>query len=134
MQTACTPDFLTRVQPGEHLLLVADEVHRIGSPAHRSILTLDAGGRLGLSATPERYGDPEGTAALFFFGQVLAPEFTLADAIASERLVPYDYFVHPVGLTQGEQNSWNDLTNRIRMEYARLPTDKGSSYSPTTSS
>ena len=36
-----------------------------GSPARRNILKINAGERLGLSATPIRYGDPEGTAAIF---------------------------------------------------------------------
>src|SRR5439155_23331625 len=72
MQSASTPRFIAGVVGGEHLLIVADEVHRIGSRRHRQILTLPSGGRLGLSATPERFGDPLGTAAIFdYFGPVL---------------------------------------------------------------
>lgn len=114
MQTACTDAFLEHVDVGEHLLVVADEVHRVGSPIHRRILGLEAGARLGLSATPERFGDSEGTAAIrHYFGADLSPEFGLRDAIAAGRLCPYEYFVHPVELSESEQEEWLELTTRI---------------------
>ena len=124
MQTASTERFLHNVLSGNHLLLVADEVHRIGSHQHRSILNLQSGGRLGLSATPERYGDVEGTRAIFdYFGSVLLPEFGIPDAIKCGRLVPYDYQFHLVALNRDEQRRWDELTERIRTSYARLPDD-----------
>lgn len=124
MQSGCTPRFLERVVDGDHLLVVADEVHRIGSPRRRSILCLRAGARLGLGATPERYGDPEGTAAILdYFGPILEPEFGIPDAILAGRLVPYDYYVHMVSLTEAEQERWDVMTTRIQRTYARLPED-----------
>jgi superfamily II DNA or RNA helicase len=128
LQTASTESFATRLQEGPHLLLVVDEVHRVGSPVFRRILEIRAGGRLGLSATPDRYGDPEGTSLIkTYFGQILQPEFTIADALKAGRLVPYDYFVHAVSLTDSEQVSWDKATTVIRQEYAKLPeTDSGS--------
>ena len=69
MQTASMDGFREAVIDGDHLLLVADEVHHIGSPQHARIMKFDAGTRLGLSATPVRYGDPEGTGRIFdYFG------------------------------------------------------------------
>jgi superfamily II DNA or RNA helicase len=122
MATAATDTFRRGVRQGEHLLMVADEVHHVGSPGNRVILGLQAGGRLGLSATPERYGDPAGTASLFgYFGPLLEPPFGIPEAIVGGRLVPYDYFVHQVCLTVAEQEEWDRLTERIRQEYARLP-------------
>lgn len=126
MPTAATDEFLNRVRGGDHLLVVADEVHRIGSPMNRRILALDAGGRLGLSATPERANDPEGTAAIkAYFGDRLPPPFGLKEAIAAGRLVPYDYFVHQVTLLPDEQERWEELSDRIAEAYARLPEDAG---------
>ena len=82
MQTASTPDFLANIVAGPHLLLVADEVHQIGSGQHSKIMNVDAGKRLGLSATPKRFGDPDGTARIFkYFGEVVPPPITLNDAI-----------------------------------------------------
>jgi superfamily II DNA or RNA helicase len=122
MSTASSAEFVGRVVEGRHLLVVVDEVHRVGSTHHKQLLSLDAGGRLGMSATPERFGDPEGTRAIFdYFGDVLQPEFTLVDAIRAGRLVPYDYQVHVVPLLPDEQRRWVELSERISAEYARLP-------------
>ena len=69
--------------------------------------------RLGLSATPIRQYDEEGTEALFgFFGPVIF-RFTLEEAIG-HCLVEYDYYVHPVYLTQSEMDEWFDLTGKIK--------------------
>lgn len=122
VQTAATDDFLRLVRGGRHLLLVADEVHRLGASTFQEIFILDAAGRLGLSATPERFGDPDGTNAIFsYFGPIVEPIITLRDAIAAGRLVPYDYFIHSVSLTPEEQQEWDELTQSIRRAYAQLP-------------
>ena len=124
MQSGSSNRFLENIVGGEHLLVVADEVHRVGSPIFRRILSLQSGACLGLSATPQRYGDPEGTHEIFnYFGQILEPEFGIPDAILAGRLVPYDYHVHRVSLTEVEQEQWDELTRRIQQVYARLPED-----------
>ena len=131
MQTAANPEFSRRVQGGGHLLVVADEVHRTGSPHHRAVFALDAGARLGLSATPHRYGDPEGTQALLnYFGGVVPPPFTLADAVAAGRLVPYHYHPHTVSLTPEEQEAWLDLTLQIRKAAAIEGGGDGEDHGP----
>lgn len=115
MASAASDEFLSRVQGGDHLLVVADEVHRVGAPRTRRVLDLPADGRLGLSATPVRYGDSTGTAALMgYFGPVLPPPFGLREAIEVGRLVPYDYFIHTVSLDEEESRRWAGLTERIR--------------------
>jgi superfamily II DNA or RNA helicase len=120
MQTAATPDFLTGLDETAELLLVADEVHRIASPTHRRILSVDAKGRLGLSATPERSGDPRGTALIFdYFGKLLEPVFTLRDAIGAGRLCPYIYEPSTVTFTPEEEEDWITRTERIRQVYAQ---------------
>ena len=120
MATATTEDFLNRLRQGQHLFLVADEVHALGSSGRRNILGAEFGSRLGLSATPERAGDPEGTAAVFaYFGGTVPPEYTLRDAINDHILVPYSYKVHRVALTTEEQEEWNTLTTRIQQLYAQ---------------
>lgn len=114
MDTACSDMFVKNVVPGEDLLLVVDEVHRIGSPARRNILNIDAGERIGLSATPVRYGDPEGTKAIFdYFGGIISPVFSLKDAIKAGVLTKYYYHPMPVYLNNDEQEEWNKLTKKI---------------------
>ncbi len=117
MQTAASDDFLRSVRGGRHLLVVADEVHQSGSPFNSRLYNLDSGPRLGLSATPIRYGDPDGTARMFaYFGDVIPPPITLSDAIAAGRLVEYEYVPHPVRLTAEEADEWKKLTLKIRWE------------------
>jgi len=119
MDTASSSDFISRVVSGEHLFVVADEVHRMGSPARRRFFSIEAGYRLGLSATPRRYGDPVGTQAIIdYFGPIVQPPFTLYDAIRADVLTPYFYKPYPVELSQDEQNSWDELTKEIKKRYA----------------
>ncbi len=125
MQTASLPDFISSVFAGEHLLLVADEVHQVGSTQNSQVLTIDAGRRLGLSATPTRYGDPDGTAKIFrYFGDVVPPPITLADAIVAGRLVSYEYYPHPINLSATEAVEWKELTASIRLEAGRQKIDE----------
>jgi len=120
MQTAISDEFLCRIRGGEHLLLVADEVHQSGSPQNSKLYSLKSGCRLGLSATPIRYGDPDGTQKMFdYFGPVIPPPVTLQDAIKAKRLVEYEYIPHAVHLTPEEVKKWNALTLKIRRELAR---------------
>lgn len=95
------------------MMLIGDEVHNLGRPTFIQNPPDYFTSRLGLSATPVRQYDPEGTDALTqFFGDVVF-QFTLADAIGV-CLVPYDYFLHPVYLTDLEGQTYLELTQKIR--------------------
>ncbi len=120
MDTASSPHFLQNVAQGAHLFLIADEVHRLGSPRRRQALSLNTGARLGLSATPHRYGDPVGTQALLdYFGGIIPPPFTLDDAIKSGVLTRYFYHPQKLYLSAAEQERWNEITDEIRKLIAR---------------
>ena len=121
MDTASSNEFIRKLSQGEHLMLVADEMHRMGSPKRRDILTIHSGARLGLSATPRRYGDPDGTATLFeYFGGLIPPPFTLEDAIKSGILTRYFYYPQRIKLTDSEQEKWNEISDEIRRLTARM--------------
>lgn len=122
VQTASSQDFRTRLVGGVHLTLVADEVHRLGSPHHRTLLQEQLfGARLGLSATPERAGDPEGTDALLgFFRGVVKPRYTLADAVRDGVLTKYFYRPHTVQLLEDEAGEWREFSLEIAQIRARL--------------
>jgi superfamily II DNA or RNA helicase len=120
MDTASSAEFVRCVTEGAHLFIVADEVHRIGSPERRRTLQIDSGARLGLSATPRRYGDAEGTGAIFdYFGGIIPPPFTLDDAIRSDVLTRYFYHPQKLYLSQIEQEHWNAITDEIKKHLAR---------------
>ncbi|MCY4178472.1 MAG: DEAD/DEAH box helicase family protein [Endozoicomonadaceae bacterium] len=124
MQTAKLNEFINGIWQGQHLMVVADEVHEIGSKENSKALEIDSGPRLGLSATPRRYGDPVGTAKIFhYFGQIIKPPFTLEDAIKQKRLVGYEYFPTPLNLTAEESEEWKTYTTAISKEYARSKRD-----------
>lgn len=115
MQTASSSRFRKRLKKTDNMLVVADEMHALGSDKHSSVMLTDFGKRLGLSATPERFGDPEGTEVLMdYFGGVIGGEFTLADALKAGRLVPYKYNPLFVSLTSTEREQWAELTQTIR--------------------
>lgn len=95
-------------------LIIGDEAHNLGSKRLEESLPRNIGLRLALSATPERYFDEEGTEALFdYFGTVLQPELTLADAIRQGALVRYLYYPLLVELTEAETKAYAKLTKRI---------------------
>jgi DNA phosphorothioation system restriction enzyme len=120
MQTASTDAFISGLSQGDHLLIVADEIHQIGSPKNSLAMAIRSGSSLGLSATPIRYGDPEGTQRIFDrFGPVIPPAITLQDAIVAGRLVNYEYFPHVVHLSGEESELWKTFTKKIRFELAK---------------
>ncbi|NEP09145.1 MAG: DNA phosphorothioation system restriction enzyme [Symploca sp. SIO2C1] len=95
-------------------LIIGDEAHNLGSPRLEASLPRNLGLRLALSATPERYFDDQGTDVLFnYFGPVLEPELTLADAIEQGALVHYLYYPILVELTATEASAYAKLTKRI---------------------
>ena len=126
MQTAATEVFRQRLHQGSHLMLIADEVHQIGSSYKLQCLQIDSGHRLGLSATPRRFGDPEGTEKILeYFVSIVPPPFTLVDAIKSGRLVEYEYHPHPICLTLEEADDWKSFTRQIGMEILRSKNTEG---------
>ena len=122
IQTARSDAFRTRLKCGSHLFLVADEVHRLGSPANRTLLDETLfGPRLGLSATPERAGDDVGTSAILdYFGGVVEPRYTLADAVRDRVLTPYFYRPQTVSLLATEAAEWHQLSRRIARLRAQI--------------
>jgi superfamily II DNA or RNA helicase len=114
--TFASPDFQARLDDGPHLLVVGDEIHRLGSKANLAALrSIEAGGTLGLSATYKRQFDESGTADLLaWFGEVLDPVVGLAEGILIGLLVPYDYRLHTLCLEADELQRYEELTERIR--------------------
>ena len=106
--------WLTKLAEGVELLLVADEVHNLGTPSFIANPPEYFTRRIGLSATPIRQYDPDGTHQLFsYFGGPPVFEFSLGDAIESGCLVPYAYYLHVVELSVTEMDHYNYLTEEL---------------------
>lgn len=126
--TLCTPEFLAAVERFDcDRLLIADEMHNLGRPSFIDNLPEFFEYRLGLSATPIRQYDEEGTETLFAFFGPVAFRFKLEEAIGS-CLVEYDYYVHPVYLTESEMDEWLALTGKIKQNAWRSEDGKPGEY------
>lgn len=96
----------------EESLLIIDEAHYAGSSSIRKLLPELCPYRLGLSATPERHGDPEGTLALIDYFDKIVFSLPIKDAIG-KFLTPYYYHPIPVELTEEEFENYVDLSTQI---------------------
>ena len=103
------------------LLVIGDEMHSLGTEARLAALprgTQPTLGnktmRLGLSATPTRHGDDEGTESLVeYFGEP-AISISIKEAIYKyEALVPYDYHPTFVNLTETEAVTYRKISAQI---------------------
>lgn len=123
--TAITEGFLSRVNWSNNLLIIADEVHRLGEPTSENLLLRIKGlHNLGLSATPDRFLDPQGTERIrSVFGSDLEPKIDIARAISMEVLVPYVYKFCTVTLTEDEEDRYVKITQQIIITKANAKTD-----------
>ena len=112
-RTLCNNEFKDELKKFQcPTLLIADEVHNLGSEGFITDPPDFFDYRLGLSATPIRQYDEEGTEQLLeFFGPIVF-QFTLEEAIG-RCLVGYEYYVHPVELTENEMEEWYEITEKI---------------------
>jgi len=96
------------------IMIVADEVHNLGSSSRLLNLPMNVKYRLGLSATPERFGDEEGTKGLFdYFGGVVYT-LDLHTAIFDLKVLSrYTYEIYFVQLNDAEFQEYKELTRQI---------------------
>jgi superfamily II DNA or RNA helicase len=113
-QTAATKRFSKAIQglPSETTLIIADEVHCLGAPRLRDALLPIASMRLGLSATPRRWYDQEGTKVLLEYFTHICFEFPLDKAIG-KYLTPYRYLPILAKLTDQESEKYEILSRKI---------------------
>ena len=132
----------------ENVLVVADEVHWLGAEAYRAGLLDEAEWRLGLSATPSRYLDEDGSEFISDYfrplgvqGSATVFEFTLRQALhfddpvtGRKILCPYNYFPVAVQLSEAEEedylkcsasiarlmNAESSSENQLRLRQARI--------------
>ena len=104
---------------GRHLLLIADECHRVGAPEMSRVLETSRAYSLGLSATPER-GEDEGDVgkqvALDLSRDGLGPiiyEMSFAEAIDLGVLPPFEIDHHGLPLTADEAQRYSALSKSI---------------------
>lgn len=96
------------------VVLIADEAHNVGANTIISSLPNKIRYRLGLSATPIRYNDTDGTNKLFdYFGEIIF-KFSLKDAIDKGFLTKYYYYPYLVYLDGEESERYYDLIDEFK--------------------
>lgn len=113
-KTASTQNFYDKIEKvKEHLCLIADECHYLGSDEYSKIMLPNFSARLGLSATPDRWFDDEGTQNIMKYFDGIVYEYSLKKAIDNGFLTPYLYYPQVIELTESEQEEYKSLTRRI---------------------
>lgn len=121
-------EFIDELSESILTMVIGDEVHNLGTPTFLKNQPERSDIRLGLSATPVRQYDPDGTDALFeFFGPQVF-EFSLQEAIDAGCLVRYDYYLHEAALSDVEFELYEELTTKI-VALGYMAKDKGESGS-----
>ena len=102
-------------------IFIADEGHNLASPTVASKLKdFKLQKRIGLSATPKRIYDPEGTAEMEIFFADREPytySFSMERAINEGVLCEYYYFPHIIKLTEDEMKEYVDISNQLSKLY-----------------
>ncbi|MHC1729713.1 MAG: DEAD/DEAH box helicase family protein [Syntrophobacteraceae bacterium] len=113
-KTAAMSRFAVAIRrlPGKDTLLIGDEAHGLGAVHLRKALVDNAGLRLGLSATPRRWFDDEGTDIIFSYFGPTCFEYSLDQAIG-KFLTPYEYYPLLVSLTDQELDQYEEITQKI---------------------
>lgn len=111
--TFISPDFQSTIaRLNGPSLIIADEAHHLGAERSRQSYPQHIPFRLALSATPDRWFDDEGSAALRgYFGETVF-SFPLEKAIGIS-LTPYYYHPHLVQLTPEELERYEELSIKI---------------------
>lgn len=101
----------------DNFMLIADEAHNMGANQIKNKLeNIKVKKKIGLSATPKRVYDPEGTDAIdYFFGDKppYTYSFTMERALKEERLTEYKYFPKIVELQNEELDCYIEISQKL---------------------
>lgn len=110
-------DFLKKLEDNfnnkKTYIIIADEVHNFGAPEHSNGMIDNIRMRLGLSATPTRWFDEEGTQKLIDYFEKTVFEYDLKMAITNNFLTPYEYYPITVQMDLDEFEEYSDLSKKI---------------------
>jgi superfamily II DNA or RNA helicase len=95
------------------IIFLADEVHNLGTPKSNAALPKNASYRLGLSATPERWLDPQGTKSLLDYFGPISYSLDIKRAISLGCLSPYNYYPRIAELSEAETDSFAELSVKL---------------------
>lgn len=101
----------------DEFTLIADEAHNMGASQINQVMSkLTIPKRIGLSATPKRKYDPEGTDSICEFFDDQPPfcySFGMKRAMKEGRLTDYYYYPRIVHLDEDEKEEYVELSNML---------------------
>lgn len=100
---------------GDNSVIIADEVHKFGANYYSKKMPEKLHYRIGLSATPKRAFDDQGTKAVFdyFCPNGKSFVFGIKEAIAANMLCRYNYVPKLVKLTEEEMAAYDQISDKI---------------------
>jgi superfamily II DNA or RNA helicase len=111
--------YFNKVQ--DNFLLIADEAHNMGASQIKSRLSnLSVNKKIGLSATPKRVYDPEGTDAINKFFNDQPPytySFSMERALDENQLTEYKYYPKIVELQNDELEKYIEISKKLLMYF-----------------
>lgn len=117
-------------QSNENVILIADEAHNLGAPTVQKLLSsIKITKRIGLSATPKRIYDPEGSTVMEEFFNDSEPyivTFPMEDAIDEGILCHYYYHPTIVSLNEDETQKYAEISIKLARYYEQSQKDKAS--------
>ena len=124
-------DIIRKEKKNCKIIFICDEAHAAGSGKFRKGLLPEYDYRIGLSATPKRMFDDEGTENLMHYFGNNPFEFTIKEAMNTINpmtgypfLNPYNYHPVFVYLDDEEVRKYNNLTKRIRIEKQKIDSNR----------
>ncbi len=106
----------------EDTIFIADEGHNLASPTvSEKLIGFRLSKRIGLSATPKRIYDLEGTAKMEQFFSDEEPytfSFSMEKAIRDRVLCQYYYYPHIIKLTEDEMTEYTNISNQLVKLYS----------------
>lgn len=113
--------FIFKIIDKSEVTLIADECHNVGSNALVNILPKDIPYRIGLSATPERKYDLEGSEKMYDYFNAYPDCFTFSysmfKAIKNKSLCEYNYYPIFCSLNDDELKHYKSYSKRLIMNY-----------------
>jgi len=116
--------FKKYVDKNEIYLIIADEVHNFGSVKYSEGMYNEIKFRLGLSATPTRWFDNEGSDKIKKYFDKTVFKFDLKQAIDGGFLTHYEYNPTFVKMSDGEFTEYKNLTHKLTKLYKKEGSDK----------
>jgi superfamily II DNA or RNA helicase len=114
-------------QAGAEAILIADEAHNVGAPAIAAKFEkLPIQKLIGLSATPKRVYDDEGSGKMEAFFHDAPPytySFSMERAITEGILCQYYYYPHVVELTPNEMVGYTEISAKLASLHSRAAKD-----------